>query len=64
MPYMTGLVVTYQDGSFMELFESHPHVQQLIRRANLPGRVRMDVANPLMTPETAAIPQKYWYQMK
>ncbi len=56
-----GLVAAYDDGSYQRLFESHPTIRNVLERANLAQRRALYVDNPLMTPETLAIPARYWF---
>lgn len=57
-----GLDTAYADGRFLALFHNHPAVTAMFELAQLDGRRRFDIANPLLTPETAALPPAYWYQ--
>jgi hypothetical protein len=54
-----GLKKAYADGSFMAYFKNHPAVQAIFAQ-NINRRRRFDIANPLLTEETRAIPAEYW----
>lgn len=56
-----GLVTAYQDGSYLELFNSHPAIKSMLEMANLDRRRRLFIDNPLMSPETRSIPRQYWF---
>lgn len=56
-----GLATAYQDGSYLELFNSHPSIKSVLERSNLNGRHPLFVDNPLMTEETRSIPSQYWF---
>jgi hypothetical protein len=50
----------YADGSFRAYFEGHPAIKALFEQARFDQRRRFDIANPLLTEETRAIPAEYW----
>jgi hypothetical protein len=56
-----GFEAAYDDGSFLALFRTHPDIVRTMRDANLAQRHRIDIPNPLLTPETAALPPRYWF---
>lgn len=56
-----GFKKAYADGSFTDFFYKHPVIKNVLEKANLEGRVRIDIPNPFMTPETLAIPAQYWH---
>jgi len=56
-----GFQNAYEDGSFLKFFYNHPKITAVFNKAGLKHRVRIDIPNPLLTPETAAIPNKYWH---
>jgi hypothetical protein len=55
-----GFRRAYADGSFLKFFNNYPAVKAVMAQANLRNRVRIDIPNPLLTPETRAIPEMYW----
>ncbi len=55
-----GFRKAYADGSFLKFFHSYPAVRDILAKANIKGRVRIDIPNPLLTPETRAIPEMFW----
>ena len=56
-----GFRKAYEDGSFEEFFYSHPEIKKIFKQANLDNRLRIDIPNPLLTSETAGLPDKYWH---
>lgn len=56
-----GLTKAYDDGAFMAHFNAHPAVRSIMTQARLDARRRFDIPNPLLTEETRAIPDRYWY---
>jgi len=56
-----GMTRAYQDGSFMEYFENHPRMKQVLERAAIDERIRFNIDNPLLPPEIAEIPDRYWH---
>jgi hypothetical protein len=59
-----GFEKAYEDGSFNEFFYNHEIIKKMFENANLESRIRIDIPNPLLTEETAAIPKKYWHDLK
>jgi hypothetical protein len=55
---------TYQDGSFEQFFYNHPTIKEGITRANLEGRSRIDISNPILSPETLNIKPQYWHRVE
>lgn len=56
-----GFKVAYQDGSFNRYFYNHPSIKKVIAQANMDKRVKIEIANPFITPETNAISDEYWH---
>lgn len=56
-----GFKKAYEDGSFLEFFQNNAIIKQMFKEIDLETRSRIEIPNPLMTPETLAIPDKYWY---
>lgn len=56
-----GLVRAHEDGSYQQLFSSHPEIKTVLDQANLGSRTKIELPNPTMSPETTAIDPKYWY---
>lgn len=57
----SGLVKAHKDGSFLAFFRTHPTTADVLSKANLEQRHRIDISNPSMTEETLAIPKQYWF---
>jgi len=55
-----GLKKAYADGTFMAYFKTHPAIKAIFEQAHFDRRHRFDIANPLLTEETRAIPAEYW----
>ena len=55
-----GLEIAMEDGSFRELFETTPIVIEARELLNVGARHCIEIANPLLSPETSAIPDAYW----
>jgi len=55
-----GLLKAYADGSFMKLFNGHPYIKQAKAEGRLDKRRRFEIANPFLSPEDKAIPDKFW----
>lgn len=58
---MQGLLRAYDDGSFMEYFETHPFVRNVFRQAFVDERLRFDIENPLLPDEISSIPDRFWH---
>jgi hypothetical protein len=56
----TGLKKAYEDGRFMQHFNSHPAIRAIFDEGRIEQRRRFDIANPFLTDETLAIPEQYW----
>ncbi|TWB42692.1 type 2 periplasmic-binding domain-containing protein [Nitrospirillum pindoramense] len=56
-----GLLKAYEDGSYLKYFNDSPYIRQMLTEAHLDTRRRIDIPNPLLSPETAALPDKFWY---
>ncbi len=54
-----GLETAYADGSFMALFEGHPDIRAG-RALAAQDRVLLKIANPALTPATAALDARYF----
>jgi hypothetical protein len=55
-----GLTAAYQDGAYMQLFNSHPYIQEAIKRSNLKNRTVIRLDNPYLSDQDRNIPEKYW----
>ena len=58
-----GLDVSFINGSFLELFKSHPSNQALFEKANLADRIQIRIDNPNMTERFKAIPSGYFFNL-
>ena len=59
----TGLIKSFENGSFWELFQSHPSNHALFVKANLKYRYQILIDNPLMTEAFKKIPQEYFFKL-
>lgn len=57
-----GLEIAFEDGSFIELFKSHPSNKGLIELAELDQRTRLYIENPIQGNVLDDIPDKYFYE--
>ena len=57
-----GFKIAYQDGSYMELFNSHPFIQDALKQANLSNRRVLTLESIHLSAEDHAIPSMYWMQ--
>jgi ABC-type amino acid transport substrate-binding protein len=55
-----GFKIAYQDGSYMELFNSHPFIQDALKQANLANRRVLTLESIHLSAEDHAIPSMYW----
>ncbi|MCP5162072.1 MAG: hypothetical protein H7A00_10445 [Hahellaceae bacterium] len=55
-----GLLEAYNDGSFMQLFNSHPEIQASLTRAKLDQRIRIEIPNPTLSAQTQIIDSRFW----
>jgi hypothetical protein len=56
----SGLKKAYEDGRFMQHFNSHPAIRAIFDEGRIEQRRRLDIPNPFLTYETRAIPDQYW----
>lgn len=57
-----GFRKAYEDGSLNNYFYNHPAVKKVFKQTIIDNRVQIDIPNPLLTPESEALPNKYWHQ--
>lgn len=57
----SGFEKAYEDGSFLEFFYSHPKIVESIKKSNLDKRLRIEIPNPFLTPDTLNIDNIYWH---
>lgn len=60
----TGLERAYADGSFQELFYSHPFISNGLNKARLPGRTIIQIDNPYTSAAFQQIDPKWWYSIE
>ena len=56
-----GFLKAYEDGSFQDLFNSHPDIQDVFRRGRLQERTIIEIDNPRMSEETRNLPELFLY---
>ena len=59
-----GLIRSFENGSFWNLFKSHPSNHALFVKANLKDRNQILIDNPHMTEAFKRIPQKYFFNLR
>ncbi len=57
---VTALEEMYRDGTYMEMYNTHPELQGYLDAASLEDRRRFEIENPIATEEFQAIPDRYW----
>lgn len=57
----TGFEKAYKDGSFQKFFYSHPKIAESIKKSNLKNRIKIEIPNPFLTPDTLNIENTYWH---
>lgn len=55
-----GFKQIYQDGSYMKLFNTHPYIQDALKRIKMNNRTIIRIENPYLSEEDRAIPEVYW----
>lgn len=58
-----GFRAAYDDGSYMDLFNSHPEVGGALERLNMANRLVIRIENSNISPAVKNIPDKYWHEM-
>ncbi|HWT38055.1 MAG TPA: hypothetical protein VN289_17330 [Paraburkholderia sp.] len=58
-----GFTQAWRDGSYLKLFNTHPYIQNALKRTNLGGRRILRLDNPFMSDEDRAIPDMYWLHL-
>lgn len=58
-----GFAAAWRDGSYLKLFNSHPYIQNGLKRSNLSGRKLIWIDNPFLSEEDRAIPEMYWLHL-
>lgn len=56
-----GFRKAYRDGSLHKFFYNHPHIKDMFEKTDMRNRIRIDIPNPFLPPETMAIPKQYWH---
>ena len=57
-----GFELALEDGSFVELFDTHWYIQDTLKLAKIQGRTIFRLENPLLPPETPLDRPELWYQ--
>lgn len=57
-----GFIKGYEDGSYEAFFYQHPLIKNALEQGNLSSRIKIDIPNPYLTPETQVIDDRYWHQ--
>ena len=56
-----AFINSYQDGSYLEFFYSHPLVKSALERANLKQRKKIIINNPWFPRESRQVADQYWH---
>ncbi|MCG8619106.1 MAG: hypothetical protein MI802_23015, partial [Desulfobacterales bacterium] len=56
-----GFLNAYADGSYPRFFYNHPLIRPALEKADLHHRIRIEIPNLFLTPETKSIPRQYWH---
>ncbi len=56
-----GFSMAIEDGSFDRLFYNHPHMKEVLERANLKNRKIFELKNPLLPEKTPLDDIRLWY---
>lgn len=59
-----GLRKAYADGSYIQLFRSHPYIQNALGHADLAHRKVIWIDNPELSVQDRAIPPEYWMNLE
>ena len=51
-------------GQFDQFFYHHPYIRSAIEKAHLEDRIRFDLTNNYLSPETINLPKQYWFDME
>jgi hypothetical protein len=58
-----GFTAAWRDGSYLKLFNTHPYIQNGLKRANLGNRKVIWLDNPFLSDADRAIPEMYWMHL-
>ena len=58
-----GFAAAWRDGSYLKLFNTHPYIQNALKRTNLARRKIIRLDNPFLSEEDRAIPDMYWMHL-
>jgi hypothetical protein len=58
-----GFTAAWRDGSYLKLFNTHPYIQNALKRTNLASRKIIRLDNPFLSDEDRAIPDMYWLHL-
>ncbi|SAL86253.1 hypothetical protein AWB74_07626 [Caballeronia arvi] len=58
-----GFTSAWRDGSYLKLFDTHPYIQNALKRTKPSSRRVIRLDNPFMSEADAAIPDEYWMRV-
>ncbi|MEM5389904.1 hypothetical protein VSR68_41265 [Paraburkholderia phymatum] len=58
-----GFTAAWRDGSYLQLFNTHPYIQNGLKLGNLGDRKVIRLDNPFMSDEDRQIPDTYWMRL-
>lgn len=59
----SGMEMMNDDGTYLEMFRTHPELRPYHERGGLGSRRRIRIPNPFATPRFNRIPDRYWLEM-
>ncbi len=58
-----GFQKLFDSGRFDEFFYKHDYIRAAIEKAHLDQRIRFQIPNRYLTPQTRQLPKEYWFDM-
>lgn len=58
-----GFEKAYRSGRFERFFYQRSEIRESLSRGRLTDRFVLEIPNPSLTPETRAIPARYWHRL-
>jgi hypothetical protein len=59
-----GFAAAWQNGTYQNLFNTHPYIQNALKAANLGSRKVIQLDNPFLSDEDRAIADFYWWRQQ
>lgn len=58
---LLGLIKAFEDGSYLELYKSHPNGRDLFSKSDIKNRIQIKLHNSHISKEFESIPSKYFF---